>query len=105
MSALSGFKSVRLTGAVLPADALMRAADGAMAGQKPHDYGLLGPLTVNAAAARAWDVLLPAHQAWKTGLAKVGGVATTGHTRDRWLLPLLYELGYGRPTPLYAGID
>jgi hypothetical protein len=77
-----------------------------MPGQKPADYGLVGTLTVNAAAARAWDVLLPAHQAWKAGLAKLpAGDAATGYTRDKWLLPLLYEFGYGRPTPLPAGID
>ena len=70
MTGLSGFRSVRLAGAIIPADALARAADGAMPGQKPADYGLVGTLTVNAAAARAWDVLLPAHQAWKAGLAK-----------------------------------
>ncbi|MEX5635829.1 Eco57I restriction-modification methylase domain-containing protein [Parafrankia sp. FMc2] len=105
MSGLSGFKSVRLTGSVIPADALTRAADGTLPGQQPTDYGLVGALTVNAAAARAWDVLLPAHQAWKKGLAKIAGAPATGYTRDRWLLPLFYELGYGRPTPLRAGID
>jgi hypothetical protein len=106
MSGLSGFKSVRLAGTVIPADALTRAADGAMPGQTPADYGLVGTLTINAAAARAWDVLLPAHQAWKAGLARLDGRdAATGYTRDKWLLPLLYELGYGRPTPLHAGLD
>jgi N-6 DNA Methylase len=105
MSGLSGFKSVQLAGAVIPADAITRAADGAMPGQKPADYGLVGSLTINAAAARAWDVLLPAHQAWKVGLVRAAGTASTGQTRDRWLLPLLYELGYGRPTPLQAGVD
>lgn len=106
MSGLSGFRSVRLTGAVIPADALVRAADGTMPGQAPSDYGLIGTLTVTAAAARAWDVLLPAYHAWKTGLAKLlEGDPATGYTRDKWLLPLLYELGYGRPTPLHAGID
>lgn len=105
MSGLSGFKSVRLTGTVIPADALTRAADGAMPGQKTADYNLVGTLTVNAAAARAWDVLLPAYQAWKAGLARLPGDAAIGYTRDKWLLPLLYELGYGTPTPLRAGID
>jgi hypothetical protein len=106
MSGLSGFKSVRLAGTVTPADALTRAADGAMPGQTPADYGLVGTLTINAAAARAWDVLLPAHQAWKAGLARLDGRdAATGYTREKWLLPLLYELGYGRPTPLHAGLD
>jgi hypothetical protein len=77
-----------------------------MPGQKPTDYGLIGALTVNGAAARAWDVLLPAHQAWKAGIAKLPSEdAATGYTRDKWLLPLLYEFGYGRPTPLHAGID
>jgi len=77
-----------------------------MPGQRPVDYLLPPGLTVSAAAARAWEVLLPAHQAWKAALAnQTVGDADTKFTRDRWLLPLLYELGYGRPTPLASGVD
>jgi len=106
MIGLGAFKSVRLVGSALPAEAVTRSADGGMPGQRPVDYLLPPGLTVSAAAARAWEVLLPAHQAWKTALAnQTVGDADTKFTRDRWLLPLLYELGYGRPTPLASGVD
>ncbi|VVJ19633.1 Possible restriction /modification enzyme [Amycolatopsis camponoti] len=63
-------------------------------------------MTVSAAVARAWDAALGAHHAWKAALARrPAGDAATALTRDRWLLPLLYELGYGRPETLTGGID
>lgn len=106
MIGLGAFKSARLVGAALPAEAVTRAAEGAMPGQKPGDYLLPSGLTVSAAAARAWEVLLPAHQAWKAGLARLPvGEADTKFTREKWLLPLLYELGYGRPASLQSGVD
>ncbi len=99
MIGLGAFKTVRLVGSALPAEAVTRAAEGSLPGQRPADYLLPTGLTVSAAAARAWEVLLPAHQAWKAALGRMpADGADTKFTRDRWLLPLLYELGYGRPT-------
>lgn len=105
MSGLSAYRSVRLIGSALPAEAVMQAADGAMPGQSPRDYLLPHSLSLSAAAARAWEVLLPAYQAWRSELDVLGGSeAATGVTRDRWLLPLLYELGYGRPAVVSGGL-
>jgi hypothetical protein len=77
-----------------------------MPGQSALEYQLTPGMTVNAAVARAWDAALGAHRAWKTALARLAaGDAATALTRDKWLLPLLYEFGYGRPETLVGGVD
>ena len=106
MSSLAAFQAIRTIGTVLPAEALSRAIDLRMPGQSTQDYQLTPGMTVNAAVARAWDAALGAHRAWKTTLNRLpGSDAATALTRDKWLLPLLYELGYGRPEALSAGLD
>lgn len=91
---------------MLPSEALARAVDLRMPGQSAQDYQLTPGMTVNATVARAWDAALGAHRAWKTALARLPDAdPATGLTRDKWLLPLLYELGYGRPEALAAGVD
>ena len=72
-----------------------------MPGQTAQDYQLTPGMAINAAVARAWDAALGAHRAWKTALARLPETdPATALTRDKWLLPLLYELGYGRPKTL-----
>ena len=106
MSSLAAFQAVRTIGTVLPAEALDRAIDLRMPGQSAQDYELTPGMTVNAAVARAWDAALGAHRAWKIALARLpANESATALTRDKWLLPLLYELGYGRPKALSGGID
>ncbi len=106
MTTLSMFRSLRTVGTVLPAEALTRAADLGMPGQSTEDYQFTPGMTINAAAARAWDAALGAHRAWKSALERLpDGDPAIKLTRERWLLPLLYELGYGRPEPLPAGMD
>jgi len=103
---LSAFYSVRAIGTVLPSDALARAVDLRMPGQSVEDYQLTPGMAVNAAVARAWEAALGAHRAWQAALERLPTAnPAIGLTRDRWLLPLLYELGYGRPEVLAAGID
>lgn len=104
-TSVAAFRAIRTVGTVLPAEALARAVDLTMPGQTASDYQLTPGMTVNAAVARAWDAVLGAHRAWTTALDKLPpGDAATALTRDRWLLPLLYELGWGRPTTLAAGL-
>lgn len=106
MTTLSMFHSLRTVGTVLPAEALTRAVDLSMPGQSTEDYQFTPGMTINAAAARAWDAALGAHRAWKSALERLpDGDPAIKLTRERWLLPLLYELGYGRPEPLPAGMD
>ena len=103
---LSAFASVRTVGVVLPSDALARAVDLRMPGQGPADYRLMPGMTVNAAAARAWEACLGAYRAWRAALDRLpDGDPALGITRNEWLLPLLYELGYGRPEVQRRGID
>src|SRR5258708_2716675 len=63
----------------------------------------------SATASRAMQsrrTALYGHRAWKIALTRLPGTdAATALTRDKWLLPLLYELGYGRPEALSGGID
>ena len=106
MSSLSAFQAIRTIGTVLPSEALSRAVDLRMPGQTAQDYQLTPGMALNAAVARAWDAALGAHRAWKTALHRLPATdPATALTRDKWLLPLLYELGYGRPHALPAGID
>jgi len=106
MSLLPAFASLRTVGTVLPAEALARAVDLRMPGQNAEQYQLTPGMTVNAAVARAWDAGLGAHHAWTAALQRLPPTdPAVGLTRDKWLLPLIYELGYGRPEVLPAGDD
>ncbi|PBI91120.1 N-6 DNA Methylase [Rhodococcus erythropolis] len=106
MSGLSAFKSVRTVGTVLPSEALTRAVDLRMPGQKAADYQLSPGMAVNAAIARAWEAMLAAHREWTQSLDRLPpGDPATKLTREKWLLPLLYELGWGRPDVVGGGLD
>jgi hypothetical protein len=95
------FSTVTTEGAVLPADLLARIAEGdsGLDGLTPESYHLSGE-RIGEATSRAWTRLLSAWSAFQTSLAKSpGDVLVTGVTRERWLLPLFQELGYGRLSP------
>ncbi|MGV9613200.1 Eco57I restriction-modification methylase domain-containing protein [Nocardia xishanensis] len=63
-------------------------------------------MTINAAIARAWEAMLATHREWRHALDRLPtGDLATKVTREKWLLPLLYELGWGRPEVLTAGLD
>lgn len=95
------FTTVTTEGAVLPADLLARIAEGdaGLDGLTADSYHLSGE-RIGEATSRAWTRLLSAWSAFQTSLAKSPGEAlVTGVTRERWLLPLFQELGYGRLSP------
>lgn len=105
MSALNLFKAVRTVGTALPAEAIPRANELRMPGQTAEAYQLSPGMTVNGAIARAWEAMLAAHRAWRAALDRLPeGDAATKLTRDKWLLPLLYELGWGRPDVVSGGL-
>ncbi|GFG53373.1 restriction endonuclease [Mycolicibacterium agri] len=105
MTALSVFRAVRTVGTALPAEALPRANELRMPGQSAEAYQLPPGMTVNGAIARAWEAMLAAHRSWRGALDRLpAGDAATKLTRDRWLLPLLYELGWGRPDVVSGGL-
>src|SRR5207244_8655753 len=86
-------------GAILPVDVLQRIAQGDphLDGLMPEAYHLLKTEKINEAINRSWNRLLGAWTAFKTAREKLPekDLGTT-LTRERWLLPLFAELGYGR---------
>lgn len=93
------FTTVRVEGAILPADVLKRVADGdaALGGLDENSYHLTSGEKVNEAVSASWNRLLGSWTNYKGAVAKLDeGAAATTETRDRWLLPLFQELGYGR---------
>ncbi|TFV61507.1 restriction endonuclease [Mycobacterium sp. PS03-16] len=105
MSGLNVFKAVRTVGTALPAEAIPRANELRMPGQTAEAYQLSPGMAVNGAIARAWEAMLAAHRAWRAALERLPeGDAATKLTRDKWLLPLLYELGWGRPDVISGGL-
>jgi hypothetical protein len=106
VSSLTAFKAVHVVGTVLPHEALPRAAELRMPGQHAADYQLPPGMPVNAAIARAWEAMLAAHQQWQQTLGRLpGDDPAVKLTRDKWLLPLLDELGWGHPEAITAGLD
>ncbi|MGV1005470.1 MAG: Eco57I restriction-modification methylase domain-containing protein [Candidatus Nanopelagicales bacterium] len=106
MSGLSSFRFVRTVGTVLTAEALVSASELRMPGQSTAEYQLPPGMAVNAAVARAWDTMLAAHREWHKALERLPeGDAAIKVTRDKWLLPLLYELGWGRVDAVPAGLE
>lgn len=105
MTAQNVFRAIRTAGTALPAEAIPRANELRMPGQTAEAYQLSPGMPINAAIARAWEAMLAAHRAWTHGLQRLPeGDAATKFTRDKWLLPLLYELGWGRPDVVSGGL-
>jgi len=106
MTALSAFRFISTVGTVLTGDVLANAAELRMPGQTAADYQLPPGMTVNAAIARAWDAMLAAYTEWHKALTKLPATdPATKITRDKWLLPLFYELGWGRIEIVSGGLD
>ena len=93
------FSAVRTEGGLLPQDLLARiqAGDSTLAGTKAKSYHLGPHERVGEAVNRSWTRLVATWHAFQDALAKQPEDAlATGLTRERWLLPLFQELGYGR---------
>src|SRR5712692_276614 len=93
------FATVRSEGAILPMDLLQRIAQGDpnLDGLTPESYNLLKTEKLNEAINRSWNRLLSAWASLKAAQDKLPERDTgTTLTRERWLLPLFYELGYRR---------
>ena len=93
----SGF--VRTEGGLLPADLLerVRALDKKLPGLNESDYGLGRGERFGEAITRSWNQMLGLWVAFDGELAKASpNDPATTTTREKWLLPLFQELGYGR---------
>ncbi|MBU0718887.1 MAG: hypothetical protein KJ749_11610 [Planctomycetes bacterium] len=95
----SAFQTVKTEGALLPADLLKRVADGdkEIEGLSPESYHLDPTDKINEATNRAWIACRDAWQRFQKQRADLpDSDKGTTLTRERWLLVLFRELGYGR---------
>ena len=95
----NNFPTVHTEGILLPPDILARIAEpkSGLEGLAPADYHLPEGERINEAVNRSWNRLLPLWANFQTALKELPeNDAAVGVTRDRWLLPLFQELGYGR---------
>lgn len=91
--------SVRTEGGLLPADLLAKiaAAEPDVPGLKDTDFGLAAGERFREAITRSWNRLVGAWAALEAvRVAADETDALTGTTRDRFLMPLFEELGFGR---------
>jgi len=93
------FTTIRTEGGLLPADILVRIAslDKAIPGLANSDYHLMKGESFGNKIADSWSRLSSAwrHFAELRSALPEGDNGTT-LTREKWLLPLFNELGYGR---------
>ena len=93
------FLTIHTEGAILPPDLLQRieAGDRGLNGLTAEDYHLAGGERLNEAVSRSWNRLVGVWASFKPiHEEKSLSDANTTSTRERWLLPLFQELGYGR---------
>lgn len=94
----AGGGAVSTVGGLLPRDLLDRvvAGDAKLPGIKEVDYGLVPGERLGDAITRSWNRLLGVWAAFRQALAALPESETTATalTRERWLRPLLDELGF-----------
>jgi hypothetical protein len=108
MSHPNAFQSIHVVGGAVPPTLLGRIQAGEAknpASLSPSSYHLPGSETPRDAAARAWAYLRGAWTHWR-GIdeARIPGSPGTGPARERWLLILLRELGYGQVQTLPSSL-
>ncbi|GGU88058.1 N-6 DNA methylase [Streptomyces cavourensis] len=101
------FSAVHTVGGLLPADMLLRIADGKdVKGSTPADYQVIGARSVRDEAERHWDYLKSVWRELREKLPVTPDAETpadpTGLAVSQWLEPLFAELGFGRLTPIGA---
>jgi N-6 DNA Methylase len=91
------FTTIRTEGGLFPPDFLQRLteASSTVPGLGPEAYHLAGKEKLHEAASRAWNRLLGIWKVFYATNITAGDPGTTT-TREKWLLPLFGELGYGR---------
>lgn len=100
-------QAIKLVGGILPAALLGRIQTGELTDREsvsPRSYFLVGSEQPRDAASRAWSYLRGAWAAWRAADVKDATAPGTGLAREKWLLVLLGELGYGR-LPAAAGAE
>jgi len=98
------FVGVRVQGGLIPAGVLTRISVGDMDGSSAADYHLAGGESVRDAANRVWAYMRGVWKRFEDEFASASSNdAAIGLTRERFLLPLLNQLDYGRVPPAPAG--
>ena len=95
----STFTTIHSEGALLPTDLLQRILnnDRDLKGLSPVDYHLSEREKLNEVISSSWNRLQGYWAAFRTEREKLPEKDFgTGMTRDKWLLPLFTELGFGR---------
>ena len=99
MANRSPFTTIRTEGGLLPVELLTRLAQQpeTLSGTNPDDYHLPPGRRLRDIINRSWTDLQGAWATFETELSRLpSGERATTVTRERWLLPLFAELGYGR---------
>lgn len=98
MARTTPFSAVTSEGGLLPGDVLEHVSAGeGLDGLRAEDYHLAPGERVREAASRSWNRMLGAWAGFQERVARLGeGAPATTETRERWLLVLFSELGYGR---------
>lgn len=99
------FVGVRVVGGLLPSDVLSRLVTGrGVSHLEPADFHLAGGESVRDAANRVWPYLQGVWSSYRAAIDGLpAGVSTTSATREKFLLVLLDQLGYGRVSPTGRG--
>jgi len=93
------FLTIRTEGVLLPVDILHRISEGSsdLEGLSPESYHLAKNERINEVINRAWNRCFGAWQSFRAASETLpSSDAGTTLTRERWLLILFQELGYGR---------
>ncbi len=93
------FTTIHTEGAILPPDLLQKVLDNDknLPGLNPEDYHLGKNEKLNEAINRSWNRLLGVWSGFRTAAEKLAeGDTGATITREKWLLILFQELGYGR---------
>ena len=101
MKSPASFIAITPEGGLLPADFLHELPDPKtpIDGVTPVAYHLAEGERLNEQINRSWNRLKGCWENFKKAIGeKPAGEATTTDTRERWLLPLFQELGFGRVT-------
>lgn len=92
------FQTVRSEGAILPPDLLHRVVTREVEGLTEAAYHLPTDVKLKEAISQSWVRLRSYWRDFQAARASIADADETGGsvTRDKWLLPLLQELGFGR---------